>query len=209
MQLYLENAGFVVTFITDGITVGQRLAQNHSDLIILDLDLRNEDGLELFLTLRHQTVAPILKITTRVDQASRLIDGGMAVDDYMAKPFSPYKVVARVHAIFQHLASEQATEDVICLGDLMIDLNGHMVSRANQSIILSQTEFKILALLAKHPKRIFSRAQIIEFVKSSSVVLGERTIDAHIKNLRAKLEPDPKKPVYIRTVFGFGYKFEI
>lgn len=209
LKMYLGNAGFELTTVTDGNAVRQTFAQNQPNLVILDLDLKGEDGLKLFFTLRHETDIPILLLTINVEQASHLIDGGMAVDDYMAKPFSPYKVVARVHAILQHLASEQAIEDVICLGDLMIDLNGHMVSRANQSIMLSRTEFNILALLAKHPKRVFSRAQIIELVKVNAIGLGERTIDAHIKNLRAKLEPNPQKPVYIRTVFGLGYKFEL
>lgn len=133
----------------------------------------------------------------------------MSVDDYMSKPFSPPKVLARIHAMFEHLESQRAEDYVIHIGDIMIDLNGYLVERANQNIVLSRTEFNLLVLLAQHPKSVFSRAQIIEVLKGNQLILSERTVDAHIKNLRSKIESNPQQPKCIHTVFGFGYKFEL
>jgi DNA-binding response OmpR family regulator len=207
LHSYLVSAGFAVVAIADRDDLIPRLTEAQAHLLILDLDLTAPAQVDFYRALRRATDCPILLCTAHVELASRLIDGGLAVDDYIAKPFSPYKVVTRVHAIFQHLANRQAAEDVICFGDLVIDLQGHSVARANQNIVLSRTEFNILALLTQHPQRTFSRAQLIALLKGRAPALAERTIDAHIKNLRSKLEPDPRNPVYIRTVYGFGYKF--
>jgi DNA-binding response OmpR family regulator len=147
-------------------------------------------------------------LTARVEEADRLIGLELGADDYVVKPFSPREVVARVRTIFRRTLVERDQPDLIQAGSLTIDLSGHSVTRADQIVELTPTEFAILATLANQPKRVLSRMQIMEQAMGESFEGYERTIDAHVKNLRNKLEPDPKKPSYIHTVFGVGYKFE-
>ena len=208
-QSYLKKSDFEVTVVSNASEMVNSFAQAHPDLLIIDLDLIGGENIELYLSVRRGSAIPILLLTSNVEQATRLIDGGMSVDDYMGKPFSPPKVLARIHAMFEHLESQRAEEYVVYNGDIKIDINGHLVERANQNIALSRTEFKLLVLLARHPKRVFTRAQIIEVLKGNHRFLSERTVDAHIKNLRGKIELNPQQPKCIHTVFGFGYKFEL
>jgi DNA-binding response OmpR family regulator len=208
LKNYLDHAGFGVAVLADYNAHSAQVRQNDFNLVILDLDLPGPaDGTD-YQSLRREIKTPILLVSHNIELANRLVEEGLPLDDYLIKPFNPYKATARVHAIFHHMANEQAIQDVIFLGDLIIDLDGHTVMRDHQNIGLSRTEFKILALFAQYPQKIFSRTQLIELLKGNSLDLGQRTIDAHIKNLREKLERNPKKPSYIQTVYGFGYKFE-
>lgn len=174
----------------------------------MDLNLPGMDGLDVCRAIRRESNVPMLMLTARVEEADRLIGLELGADDYVVKPFSPREVVARVRTIFRRISSEPMKPEIIQVGNLTIDLGGHSVSRANQSIELTPTEFAILVALANQPKRVLSRMQIMEQALGESFEGYERTIDAHVKNLRNKLEPEPKKPRYIHTVFGVGYKFE-
>jgi two-component system alkaline phosphatase synthesis response regulator PhoP len=208
LKAYLEKAGFQVITASDGKTVLLTFQREKPDFMILDLNLPGMDGLDICRTVRRDSNIPILMLTARVEEADRLIGLELGADDYVVKPFSPREVVARVRTIFRRTMAEPTQAEIIQTGELTIDLEQHTVNLAGKAIELTPTEFEILVTLAKQPKRVFSRLQIMEQAQGDAYEGYERTIDAHIKNLRFKLEPNPKKPVYIQTVFGLGYKFE-
>jgi DNA-binding response OmpR family regulator len=146
-------------------------------------------------------------LTARVEETDRLIGLELGADDYVPKPFSPREVVARVRAVLRRAGAAPASPAVLHAGDLEIDLDAHAVSAAGQLVDLTPTEFNLLATLAAQPGRVFTRLQLLEAVQGAAYEGYERTIDAHIKNLRAKIEPDSRQLRYIETVFGVGYRF--
>ncbi len=209
LKAYLEKAGYQVVTTPDGKTALSIFQHERPDFLILDLNLPGMDGLDICKAIRRDSNVPILMLTARVEEADRLIGLELGADDYVLKPFSPREVVARVKTIFRRAAAEPAKTDVIQVGELIIDLGQHTVNLAGKQIELTPTEFEILATLAKQPKRVFSRLQIMELAQGDAFEGYERTIDAHIKNIRLKLEPNPRRPVYIQTVFGLGYKLDV
>jgi two-component system alkaline phosphatase synthesis response regulator PhoP len=209
VKAYLEKSGFQVVTAADGQSALTAFRQEKPDFMILDLNLPGVDGLDVCKAVRRDSNIPILMLTARVEEADRLIGLELGADDYVVKPFSPREVVARVRTIFRRTTAEAPELEVIEVGDLIIDLEQHTVRLAGRLIELTPTEFDILAVLARQPRRVFSRLQIMEQAQGDAFEGYERTIDAHIKNIRFKLEPDPKKPKYIHTVFGVGYKLEI
>ncbi len=208
LRAYLEKAGFQVATAQDGKEALTTFQREKPDFLILDLNLPGMDGLDICRSVRRSSNVPILMLTARVEEADRLIGLELGADDYVIKPFSPREVVARMRTIFRRTAVEPQTREAIQVGDLAIDVEEHTVSLAGRVIELTPTEFDILLTLARQPKRVFSRLQIMEQAQGDAFEGYERTIDAHIKNIRLKLEPNPKKPVYIHTVFGVGYKLE-
>jgi len=165
--------------------------------------------LDVCRAVRRQSNIPILMLTARVEEADKLIGLELGADDYVVKPFSPREVVARVRTIFRRAQGEPAQDEIIRVGDLQIDLEQHTVLVADRQVELTPTEFDILVVLARQPKRVFTRLQIMEQAQGNAFEGYERTIDAHIKNIRLKLEPNPKKPIFIQTVFGVGYKLDV
>ncbi len=208
LRAYLEKAGYSVSTAADGHAALAVFRQSRPDFIILDLNLPGMDGLDVCRALRKESDVPILMLTARVEETDRLIGLELGADDYVVKPFSPREVVARVRTILRRASAEPVKAEVIQAGELVIDLSGHSVSHSNRPVDLTPTEFDILVTLANQPKRVLSRMQIMEQALGESFEGYERTIDAHIKNLRNKLEPERKKSSYIHTVFGVGYKFE-
>ena len=208
LQVYLEKAGYQVITAMDGKNVLAIFQREKPDFMILDLNLPNVDGLEICKAVRHDSAIPILMLTARVEETDRLIGLELGADDYVLKPFSPREVVARVRTIFKRTSIDPIKVDTIQVGDLAIDLEKHTVNIAGKPIELTPTEFEILVTLARHPKRVFTRLQIMEQAQGNAFEGYERTIDAHIKNIRIKLEPNPKKPTYVQTVFGIGYKLD-
>ncbi len=208
LKAYLEQSGFQVTAAADGKAALAVIQREKPDFIILDLNLPGMDGLDVCRTVRRQSNIPILMLTARVEEADKLIGLELGADDYVVKPFSPREVVARVRTIFRRIAGEAVQTEIIRVGDLQIDLDQHTVLLAERLVELTPTEFDILVVLARQPKRVFTRLQIMEQAQGSAFEGYERTIDAHIKNIRLKLEPNPKAPMYIHTVFGVGYKLE-
>jgi DNA-binding response OmpR family regulator len=208
LKAYLEKDGFQVSTALDGRIALDVFDREQPDFIILDLNLPSMDGLEICREIRLESNVPILMLTARVEESDKLIGLNIGADDYVVKPFSPREVVARVHTIFRRTLSNIEKGEVISEGDLTIDLEKHFVTLKGKSIDLTPTEFEILVTLARKPERVFSRLQIMEQAQGDAYEGYERTIDAHIKNIRIKLEPNPRKPVFIKTVFGLGYKFE-
>lgn len=208
LRVYLEKAGFQVITASDGTSALTTFQREKPDFMILDLNLPGMDGLEICKAVRRDSNIPILMLTARVEEADKLIGLELGADDYVVKPFSPREVVARVKTIFRRSAAEPAKSTIIQVGQLVIDQEQHSVNLAGQAIDFTPTEFEILVTLAKQPKRVFSRLQIMEQAQGDAFEGYERTIDAHIKNIRNKLEPNPRKPIYILTVFGLGYKLE-
>lgn len=207
LRSYLEKAGYNVLTTYRGDAGLSTWEHKRPDLVILDLNLPGMDGLDVAREIRRKSAVPILMLTARVEEADQLIGLELGADDYLTKPFSPRVVVARVRALLRRAAATPVQPEVLRLGDLEIDVQAHTVARAGQQIDLTPTEFALLRTLASQPGRAFSREKLLEETQGYYSKGYERTVDAHIKNLRAKLEPDPKKPKYIETVFGVGYRF--
>jgi DNA-binding response OmpR family regulator len=207
VQSYLEKAGFQVSAAYRGDEGLREFHARRPDLVVLDLNLPGMDGLDVAREIRRQGQTPILMLTARVEETDRLVGLELGADDYVSKPFSPREVVARVRAILRRAQGGAGPAEVIRIDDLEIDLVRHMARLKDQTLDLTPTEFSLLAALAGRPGRVFSRMQLLEAAQGSAFEGYERTIDVHIKNLRAKVEPDPKKPTRILTVFGIGYKF--
>lgn len=206
---YLEHAGFRVVTAPDGAVAITQYKHEKPDLVLLDLNLPEMDGLDVARRLRALGSVPIIMITARVEETDRLIGLELGADDYVTKPFSPREVVARVRAILRRAEARPMTPASIHSADITIDITQHTVTRAGQLIELTPTEFNLLVTLAGEPGRAFTRLQLLEAVQGEAYEGYERSLDAHIKNLRAKIEPDPKQPRYILTVFGVGYKFNV
>ncbi|MBA4384352.1 MAG: DNA-binding response regulator [Anaerolinea sp.] len=209
LQAYLEKEGYHVVSAMDGRVALEVFSLENPTFVILDLNLPGIDGLEVCREIRRSSSVPILMLTARVEEVDKLIGLELGADDYVVKPFSPREVVARIKTIMKRVNPATGKGEIIQAGNLTIDLGQHTVTLDSRSIELTPTEFQILVTLASNPKRVFSRLQIMEHAQGDAFEGYERTIDAHIKNLRLKLEPDPKNPVYIQTVFGLGYKFEL
>lgn len=204
---YLEQAGYRVVAAYRGDEAVSQFHSVHPDLVILDLNLPGMNGLDVAREIRRQRATPIVMLTARVEEADRLVGLELGADDYVTKPFSPREVVARVRAVLRRTQAPPPAHEQIRVADLEIDSLRHVALRGGQSLDLTPTEFTLLTTLAGQPGRTFTRMQLLESVPGGAFEGYERTIDAHIKNLRAKLEPDPKTPRYILTVFGIGYKF--
>jgi two-component system alkaline phosphatase synthesis response regulator PhoP len=207
---YLERAGFRVLSAGDG-TAGLRLARTERpNLIVLDLMLPGIDGLDVIRALRGDPATrslPVIMLTARVEEADMLIGLELGADDYITKPFSPRALVARVRAVLRRSEGEPQTGTVLRAGELVIDLQRRSVRRGTTAIELTATEFDLLAILVREPGRPFTRTQLLELAYDVSYAGFDRTVDAHIKNLRRKIEPDPRNPKYILTIYGVGYKF--
>lgn len=207
LRSYLERAGMNVIISARG---DQGLAiweKSNPDLVLLDLNLPGMDGLDVARQIRRKGETPIIMVTARVEETDRLVGLELGADDYISKPYSPREVVARVKAVLRRASGKAQGGQRVIVADLEIDLEAHSVLRNGEIIDLTPTEFSILALMAGSPGRVFSRLQLLEESQGSAYEGYERTVDAHIKNLRSKLEPDPRQPRYIETVFGVGYRF--
>lgn len=207
LQSYLEQAGFNVLSAQRGDSGLSLWEQKHPDLVILDLNLPGMDGLDVAREIRRKSDTPLIMLTARVDETDQLIGLELGADDYITKPFSPRLVVARVRALLRRSDVTPEKQEILRIADLEIDMQGHTVAREGNLLELTPTEFTLLATLASHPGRVFSRLQLLEASQGITYEGYERTIDAHIKNLRAKIETDAKNPRYIETVFGVGYRF--
>src|SRR5215211_7576176 len=207
---YLDRAGFRVIVASDGVTALRLARAERPSLLVLDLMLPGMDGLDVARSLRQDPAThtlPIIMLTARVEEADRLIGLELGADDYITKPFSPRELVARVRAVLRRAEGERDTGGLLRAGELMIDVQRRSVRRGGETIDLTATEFDLLAILAREPGRPFTRAQLLELAYDVSYAGFDRTVDAHIKNLRRKIEPDPRDPKYVLTIYGVGYKF--
>jgi DNA-binding response OmpR family regulator len=204
---YLQHGGFGVITVTNGVDALAQARTQRPDLVVLDLGLPRLDGLEVAKSLRREGDIPIIMLTARSEESDRLAGLELGADDYITKPFSPRELVARVRSVLRRVDAAGDGGDALRRGDLVID-NGRMqVLRNGAPIDVTPTEFQIVAALARKPGRIFTRAQLLDAVRGTDVDAFDRAIDTHIKNIRRKIEPDSRKPRYILTVYGMGYKF--
>jgi DNA-binding response OmpR family regulator len=204
---YLHDAGFEVIVVGDGDSAVASVRGAKPDLMVLDLGLPGRDGLDVAREARRWSTTPIVMLTARGDEADRIVGLELGADDYVVKPFSPKELVARVRAVLRRTRTAQRPDEMIRVGDLEIDVAKMRVARDGASIDLTPTEFDLLATLAREPGRVFTRSQLLDAIHGVVVETYERAIDAHVKNLRRKLEPTPGNPRYVLTVHGVGYRF--
>ncbi|HEY2964800.1 MAG TPA: response regulator transcription factor [Actinomycetota bacterium] len=204
---YLRNAGFEVIVVGDGGSAVASIRSAKPDLLVLDLGLPGQDGLDVAREIRRWSDTPIVMLTARGDETDRIVGLELGADDYVVKPFSPKELVARVRAVLRRSRTAARGDEIVRAGDVEIDTGKMRVSVAGASVELTPTEFQLLATLAREPGRVFTRSQLLDAVHGVAIESYERAIDAHVKNLRRKIEPTPGSPRYVVTVHGVGYRF--
>lgn len=211
-RAYLEREGYQVLTARTGPEGLEAWRRERPDLVILDWMLPGFSGLDILRAIRAGDQTPVIMLTARAEEPDRVIGLKLGADDYVTKPFSARELVARVEAVLRRATRRETppgpVEDVLTFGDLVIDLAGHEVTLRGMPVSLTPTEFQILACLASQPRRVFTRAQLLERIQGDAYEGYERTIDTHVKNLRRKIEDDPARPRYIKTIFGVGYRFD-
>jgi two-component system alkaline phosphatase synthesis response regulator PhoP len=208
LRLYLEQAGFVVTAVHDGTQAIPAFRQERPSLVLLDLNLPGQDGLDICRTLRRLGNVPIIMLTARTEEMDRLIGLELGADDYISKPFSPREVVARIRAVLRRTQGSMATAEILQAGALQLDLAAYRVWIDGQFLDLTQTEFELLATLMRHKGRVLSRGQLLEAVQGTAHEEFERAIDQHIKNVRRKLKEVVGDVPIINTIYGVGYRLD-
>lgn len=212
VRAYLEKEGFQVADAPDGARALEVFRACRPDLIVLDLMLPNIDGVEVTRLIRKVSDVPIIMLTAKTEEVDRLIGLELGADDYMAKPFSPRELVARVKAVLRRSSRPAAVltpeAETLRYGRLALDLVRRRVTVDGMSIDLTAFQFDLLSVLVRHPGRVFTRSELLEFATGESLETYERTIDAHIKNLRKALGESPRAPGFIQTVHGVGYRFD-
>jgi two-component system OmpR family response regulator len=204
---YLEHAGFAVLTAGDGQSALTTIRQRRPDLVVLDLGLPGLDGLDVTRELRRVSTIPIVMLTARDDELDKLLGLELGADDYLTKPFSPRELVARVRAVLRRADRPPEAAETIRAGDVVLDVPRMRAEVDGRVVDLTPTEFQLLATMAGRPGRIFTRAQLLDALHGIAFETYERAIDSHVKNLRRKIEPDPRAPRYILTVYGVGYRF--
>jgi DNA-binding response OmpR family regulator len=203
---YLEHAGFRVATAADGKSGLAAVSRERPDLVVLDLRLPDMDGLDVTRILRRDSTVPVIMLTARGEESDKLVGLELGADDYITKPFSPKELVARIRALLRRSELARTGGESLRTGDLVLDLARMEVKVGGRMVELTATEFQLLAALARSPGRVFTRAQLLDAIHGVAFESYERAIDAHVKNIRRKLEPDPRRPRYLLTVYGVGYK---
>ena len=204
---YLERADFKVASASDGPGALASFRTKAPDLVVLDLGLPTLDGLDVARAIRKTSNVPIVMLTGRDDEADRVAGLELGADDYVTKPFSPKELVARVRAVLRRAEIATSPTDVVTVDDVTLDVPRMAVHAGERSVDLTATEFQLVLVMARAPGRVFTRSQLLDAVHGVAFESFERAIDAHVKNIRRKLEPDPRAPRYILTVHGVGYRF--
>ncbi len=205
---YLEHGGFTVLVASDGAAALRSARTGRPDLVVLDLGMPGLDGLDVARALRRDGEVPIIMLTARTEESDKLVGLELGADDYLTKPFSPKELVARVRAVLRRAEGRRSPTDVIRVGsDVELDVPRMDARFGGRRVDLTKTEFQLIATMARQPGRVFTRAQLLDAVRGVAFESYERAIDAHIKNIRKKIEPDPRKPRHLLTVFGVGYRF--
>jgi two-component system, OmpR family, alkaline phosphatase synthesis response regulator PhoP len=209
LKSYLEQAGMATLAASDGKEAQRLIRNEHPDLIVLDLMLPGLDGWEITRWMHHDeqlSAIPILMLTARVEDSDKILGLELGADDYLAKPFNPYEVVARVRAILRRTGSTPQAVHLLQIGSLSLDVDQHMLHVSGELVEVTPTEFALLKALMQHPNHAFTRAELLEKALGYSYEGMDRTLDSHIKNLRKKIEADASHPRYLETVFGVGYR---
>ncbi len=209
VEAYLEREGYWVTAVGDGERALQAFESHRYDGVVLDLNLPGLPGEEVCRRIRDVSDVPIIMLTAKGAEEERIAGLDLGADDYLVKPFSPRELVARLRALLRRAKSEtEPQRSRVAYGPLEIDLAGHKVFVDGAEVDLTASEYKLLTTLSRYPGRVYSRMELVEKVLGYDFEGYERAIDSHIKNLRAKLDDDPKEPRFVHTVFGVGYRFE-
>ncbi len=207
LEAYLSQAGFSVATAGNGLQALRVAQQQPPDLIVLDVMMPEMDGYEFMRQYRRERNVPIILLTAKVEPEDRIVGLELGADDYLTKPFRPRELLARIRAVLRRAgSSEPAVERLEC-GDVVVDPHHHAVQVAGRDIDLTPSEFDLLAALISAPGRVFSRIELLDRIQGVAYEGYERTIDVHVKNLRAKIEAEPRRPRYVETVYGVGYRF--
>lgn len=207
VQSYLTQEGFRVVTAADGHEALLVARQEHPDLIVLDLMMPEMNGYEFIRAYAKEGQAPIIVLTAKLEENDKVLGLELGADDYVTKPFSPRELTARVRAVLRRVAQNQAEPDLLRVADITLDRNARIVTVATRHVDLTPSEFDLLATFMAAPGRAFGRLELLDRLQGTAYEGYERTIDVHIRNLRTKIEADPRKPRYIETVFGIGYRF--
>ena len=204
---YLEREGFTTLASPDGEDAKQVVERERPDLVVLDLMLPGLDGLALCRWIRSRSDLPVIMLTARGEEADRIVGLELGADDYVTKPFSPRELTARVRTVLRRAAHEPAGDERLSFDGLVIEPATREVTSAGRSLVLTAKEFDLLRFFASHPRRVFSRGQLMDSVWGYEAARDTGTVTVHIRRLREKIEPDPSHPRYLETVWGVGYRF--
>jgi DNA-binding response OmpR family regulator len=204
---YLRSAGFTVSTAASGADAVTIARAQLPDLVVLDLGLPGMDGLDVARELRRYSATPIIMLTARGEEADRVVGLELGADDYIVKPFSPRELLARIRAVLRRVEGAAVGLERFAVGDVAVDTARRELTVAGRRVELTATEFDLLVHLTRQPGRVFTRAQLLDALHGTIVESYERTVDAHVKNIRRKLEPQPHEPRYLLTVHGVGYRF--
>ena len=204
---FLDVAGFDASVVGDGSAALAAVRGDKPDLVVLDLGLPGIDGLDVARELRRSSTIPIVMLTARGEETDRIVGLELGADDYLVKPFSPKELVARVRAVLRRTSGAAAGAETLHVADVDVDLRKMRATVADRPVELTPTEFELLATLMREPGRVFTRGQLLDVLHGVTIETYERAIDAHVKNLRKKIEPEPGRPRYLLTVHGVGYRF--
>jgi two-component system alkaline phosphatase synthesis response regulator PhoP len=203
---YLTEQGFRVVMADNGQNALYTARQEKPDLVLLDIMMPEMDGYEFIRVFRKESETPVILLTAKLEESDKVIGLELGADDYVTKPFGMRELVARINTVLRRVGKVPAGK-VLRVADIVLDQETHSVTVAGRQVRLTPSEFDLLAILMSTPGRVFSRLDLLESLQGTSFEGIARTIDQHIRNLRAKIEPDPGKPHYIETVFGVGYRF--
>jgi len=203
---YLTEEGFRVQTANNGQNALYIARREKPDLILLDIMMPEMGGYEFMRTYRKEQSTPIILLTARLEESDKVLGLELGADDYITKPFGMREMVARIHAVLRRAGMEPQTPEKLSVGDITLDRTTHEVTVGERQVDLTPSEFDMLALFMESPGRVYSRMDLLEKLQGSAFEGAERTIDVHVRNLRAKVEPDPAQPEYIETVFGVGYR---
>ncbi len=205
---YLGEHGYRTVVASNGRDALFVARHEKPDLVLLDIMMPEMDGFEFMRRFRKERKTPVIMLTARIEETDKVVGLELGADDYVTKPFSMAELVARVRAVIRRAYDDSApTPEIQRVGDVVLDVNRRLVTVGSRRVELTPSEFELLSILMSAPGQVFSRATLLEKLKGNSFENVERTVDVHIRNLRAKLEVDPSNPRYVQTVFGVGYTF--
>ncbi len=207
ITVYLIKQGYDIVAVADGVEMDQALVANQIDLVILDLMLPGEDGLSIAKRLKQDTDTPIIIVSAQGEDVDRIVGLEVGADDYIAKPFNPRELLARVRAVMRRGRSKGSDGTAVAFGDYRLDLNAHRLSKGGEPVALTSGELDLLGILVRYPNRVLDRDRILDLLTGAERSPFDRSIDVRITRLRSKIEPNPGSPTYVRTVWGKGYMF--
>lgn len=204
---YLMEKGYRTATASNGREALFVARHENPDLILLDIMMPEMDGYEFMRYFRKERSTPVIMLTAKMEETDKVIGLELGADDYVTKPFGMAELTARIRAVLRRVSEEASAPKVLRVGDVVLDKTTRLVKAGTRVVELTPSEFDLLAIMMAAPGQVFSRADLLERLKGSMFENVERTVDVHIRNLRAKLEPDPGQPRYVLTVFGVGYRF--